>query len=221
MQPKNEQGHPGSRQQPLEAQRGDELFDVVNERNEVIGRATRREVHAKGLWHRATHVVVEDARGRVFLQKRSMAKDTAPGRWDSACSGHVDSGETYEAAAVRELREEIGVVADGPGALEPLFTLAPCEANGWEFLRVFRLRSRGPFVFSLNAAEIERGEWWEKPALARALDARPGEFTNALRMLWERLGQGSPEAREPGKFNGKTATGAPQIQAEDQAEETK
>jgi len=70
--------------QPQAAQRDDELFDVVNERDEVIGHATRREVQARGLWHRATHVVVEDARGRVFLQKRSMAKDTAPGRWDSA-----------------------------------------------------------------------------------------------------------------------------------------
>lgn len=172
------------------AQRDDEVFDIVNERDEVIGRATRREAHARGLRHRATHVVVEDARGRVFLQKRSMAKDTAPGRWDSACSGHVDAGESYEAAAVRELREETGIDAEALGgvdALEPLFTLAPCEANGWEFLRVFRLRSRGPFEFALNAAEIERGEWWTKEALSRALAERPGDFTNALRMLWERL----------------------------------
>jgi len=169
------------------AQRDDEVFDVVNERDVVVGRAARREVHARGLRHRATHVVVEDGRGRVFLQKRSMAKDTAPGRWDSACSGHVDSGEGYEAAAVRELREEIGVVVSGPGELEELFTFKPCEENGWEFLRVFRLRARGPFVFSLNAAEIERGEWWERAALSRALAERPGEFTNALRMLWGKL----------------------------------
>ena len=190
MQPNSQS--PASRRQAAQraqcaAQRDDELFDVVNERDEVVGRATRREVHARGLWHRATHVVVEDERGRVFLQKRSMAKDTAPGRWDSACSGHVDSGESYEAAAVRELREEIGVVVGGPGALEELFTLAPCEANGWEFLRVFHLRSRGPFEFSLNAAEIERGQWWEKPALSRALAEHPGNFTNALRMLWARM----------------------------------
>lgn len=173
------------------AQRDDEVFDIVNERDEVTGRATRREAHARGLWHRATHVVVEDAQGRVFLQKRSMAKDTAPGRWDSACSGHVDAGESYEAAAVRELREEIGLDAGslgGTDAIEALFTLTPCEANGWEFLRVFRLKSRGPFEFKLNPAEIERGEWWAREALFRALAERPGDFTNALRMLWERMG---------------------------------
>jgi len=89
---------------------------------------------------------------------------------------------------VRELREEIGVVVGEPDALEPLFTLTPCDANGWEFLRVFRLRSRGPFALSLNAAEVERGEWWERPELLRALVERPKEFTNALRMLWEKIG---------------------------------
>ena len=94
---------------------------------------------------------------------------------------------------MRELHEEIGIVVSEPDALELLFTLTPCEANGWEFLRVFRLRSRGPFTFSLNAAEIERGEWWEKPELLRALDERPKEFTNALRTLWKKMSGGDAQ----------------------------
>lgn len=53
----------------------EEWFDVVNERDEVIGRELRRTVHARGLWHRAVHVLVFDSAGRVFLQKRSMTKD--------------------------------------------------------------------------------------------------------------------------------------------------
>lgn len=52
----------------------DEWFDVVNARDEVVGRETRRVVHATGLWHRAVHVLVFDAAGRIFLQKRSMKK---------------------------------------------------------------------------------------------------------------------------------------------------
>src|SRR5580692_2637126 len=87
----------------------DELFDIVNARDEIIGRAPRHEVHARGLWHRAVHVLVFNARGEVFLQKRSVLKDTAKGKWDSSSSGHVDTGETYDACAVRELREEIGL----------------------------------------------------------------------------------------------------------------
>src|SRR5277367_4925116 len=87
----------------------EEIFDIVNERDEVVGQNTRREVHARGLWHRAVHVLVFNARGEVFLQKRSMRKDIAAGKWDSSSSGHLDSGEDYDACAVREVREELGL----------------------------------------------------------------------------------------------------------------
>src|SRR5436190_8691061 len=90
----------------------EEIFDVVNERDEVIDRQPRREVHRLGLLHRAVHVLVFNARGEVFLQKRSMSKDTSPGLWDSSASGHLDSGEVYDYCAVRELREEIGLVIE-------------------------------------------------------------------------------------------------------------
>lgn len=92
----------------------EEYFDVVNERDEPIGRAARREVHARGLWHRAVWVLVFDRAGRIFLQKRSMKKDMSPGLWDGSCAGHVDAGEDYDTAAVRELGEELGLHVTTP-----------------------------------------------------------------------------------------------------------
>jgi isopentenyldiphosphate isomerase len=58
----------------------EEIFDIVNERDEVIGRLPRSQVHREGRKHRAVHVLVFNARGEIFLQKRSMAKDTFPAR---------------------------------------------------------------------------------------------------------------------------------------------
>src|ERR1051325_4514503 len=87
----------------------EEIFDVVNERDEIIAQETRREVHRTGLKHRAVHVFVFNSRGEVFLQKRSMSKDSSPGLWDSSASGHLDCGEDYDACVVREMREEIGL----------------------------------------------------------------------------------------------------------------
>src|SRR6266478_8376117 len=87
----------------------EEIFDVVNERDEVVGRQTRNEVHRLGLMHRATHVLVFNKRGQIFLQKRSMKKDRQPGLWDSSASGHLNCGEDYDACSVRELGEEIGL----------------------------------------------------------------------------------------------------------------
>ena len=58
----------------------EEIFDIVNERDEVVGQAPRKEVHARGLWHRAVHVLVFNTRGEVFLQKRSIKKRSSAGR---------------------------------------------------------------------------------------------------------------------------------------------
>ena len=170
---------------PAPAQRGDEIFDVVNERDEVIGQSTRREVHARGLLHRAVHVLVFNARGQVFLQKRSMAKDSAPGCWDSSCSGHLDAGEDYLPAAVRELVEEIGLRVAGLHELTPVLRSDACADTSNEFVWVYRLQSEGPFV--LNPAEIERGEWFAPAEITRAVAERPAEYARSFRYLWTKL----------------------------------
>src|SRR5258706_14114446 len=114
----------------------EEIFDVVNERDKVIGRKARGEVHRLGLKHRAVHVLVFNSRGEVFLQKRSMKKDTFPGAWDSSASGHLDSGEDYDACAVRELREEIGLGLRA--APQRLFKIAACAETGQGHVWVYR-----------------------------------------------------------------------------------
>src|SRR4051812_48340723 len=112
----------------------EEWFDIVDTADEVIGRATRREAHARGLWHRAVHVLVFNAAGQLFLQKRSLKKDMSPGLWDSSCSGHVDSGEDYDTSAVRELGEELGLETTTPP--RRWLRVAACEDTGWEFVWV-------------------------------------------------------------------------------------
>ena len=158
----------------------EEIFDVVNERDEVVDRRPRREVHARGLLHRAVHVLVFNKRGEVFLQKRSMSKDTSPGLWDSSASGHLDSGEDYDYCAVRELREEIGLVVER--VPDRLFKLAACAETGQEFVWVYRLESEGPFT--LHPEEIERGEWWGTEKVKDRVAKRPEEFASAFRLIW-------------------------------------
>ena len=88
-----------------------EWFDVVDALDRPIGRERREVVHSRELFHRAIHVFVLDAAGRMLVQKRSMLKDSAAGLWCSSCSGHLDTGEDYLGAAVRELEEELGAAA--------------------------------------------------------------------------------------------------------------
>src|SRR5262245_54174222 len=161
----------------------EEIFDVVDDRDSVIGQAPRSEVHRRKLHHRAVHVLVFNSRGDVFLQKRSMAKDCFPGAWDSSASGHLDRGESYDACAVRELREELGVQFSL--APQRLFKIDACAQTGWEFVWVYRCEHEGPFA--LNLQEIERGGWFAPEALTEWIQARPEELASGLILLWQRL----------------------------------
>ena len=159
----------------------EEIFDVVNERDEVIGRQPRGEVHRLGLMHRAVHVLVFNAAGQVFLQKRSMKKDRQPGLWDSSSSGHVDSGEDYDACAVRELREEIGLeLAKVPLRL---FKLAASAETDQEHVWIYRCQAEGPF--QLHPEEIERGGWYAPGDVTRWMSDRPEDFASALLVIWK------------------------------------
>lgn len=167
-----------------------EVFDVVDSNDLVIGTSTRGEVHRQGLFHRATHIFVFNRAGQVFLQQRSMEKDSAPGKWGSACSGHVDSGESYEDSARREMLEELGVEVSGP--LEPLFKERARRETGFEFVWVYRTEHSGPFV--LNEHEIMGGQWIEIDALDRWVEERPRDFSWSFVFLWSRYRREAQEA---------------------------
>jgi isopentenyl-diphosphate Delta-isomerase len=160
----------------------DELFDVVDHDDRVIGQAPRREVHARGLLHRAVHVLVHDAAGRLFLQLRSAVKDTFPNCWDSSCSGHLDAGEDYPTAARRELGEELGW-HDGSHPLRPVTKLPASPHTGHEFIEIFLLGPvSGPFI--LHPEEISDGLWVSPAQLDELLAQTPERFASALCLLW-------------------------------------
>jgi isopentenyl-diphosphate delta-isomerase type 1 len=161
----------------------DEIFDVVDERDQVIGQEKRCEVHRRGLRHRAVHILIFNGRGEVFLQKRSMKKDTFPGAWDSSASGHLDTGEDYDSCAVRELREEIGLELGEP--LRKLFKIDACPATGQEFVWVYQWHAEGPF--QLHPDEIECGEWFAPEKVTHLIQTRPEDFASAFRLLWSQV----------------------------------
>ena len=83
---------------------GSEKLEIVDNDGNVIGLAERSELHRNpGLIHRVVHVLVFNNSGELLLQKRSLKKDIAPGKWDTSVGGHVNPGEDVFAAARREM----------------------------------------------------------------------------------------------------------------------
>ena len=160
-----------------------EIFDIVDDSDEVMGSASRNEVHKRGLKHRSVHLLIFNKQGSVLLQKRSMEKDTFPGTWDSSVSGHVDSGETYDEAVIRESWEELGVKFEG--FPEKIFKVDACKETDNEFSWVYRHFSEGPF--SANVEEISEVKWFSTETLDDYILRDSTVFSPAFSLIWSKL----------------------------------
>ncbi|KAK8838583.1 hypothetical protein M9Y10_033215 [Tritrichomonas musculus] len=89
-----------------------EYFDILDENGEKTGRTKlRSEVHRDGDWHKAVHIWILNDKGDVLLQRRCPTKDSHPNCLDISCAGHLSAGDDSITAAVRELKEELGIDA--------------------------------------------------------------------------------------------------------------
>lgn len=85
------------------------MRDVVNENDEVIGRATKEEIEKNQWICRVAFILLTDSAGNLILQQRSANKRAYPLYWSGSAAGHVNAGESYETAAQRELKEELDI----------------------------------------------------------------------------------------------------------------
>lgn len=133
----------------------EEMFPIVDEAGNILGRATRGECHGGSrLLHPVVHLHVFDREGRLYLQRRPDWKDIQPGKWDTAVGGHVDFGENVEMALRREAREELGLTDFQPERLDSYVFESDRER---ELVNTFKATvSQTP----TPSAELDGGHFW-------------------------------------------------------------
>ena len=115
-----------------------EYLDLVNEQDEVVGRLPRSKCIERGLLHRAVVVFIFNSRNQLYIQKRADDAAFYPGFWSASVLGHVSSGETYHEAAIRETREELGLLIDVKEIGDFLSPKWKCkDGTDWEIIHVF------------------------------------------------------------------------------------
>ena len=147
-----------------------EIFPIVDESGNTIGKATRGECHnGSKLLHPVVHLHLFDSLGRIYLQQRPLWKDIQPGKWDTAVGGHIDYGETVEEALLRETREELGLTGVSTTFLLQYVFESEREK---ELVHVFRATYDGEVRPS---DELDGGRFWTIDELKEAFGK--GVFT--------------------------------------------
>jgi 8-oxo-dGTP pyrophosphatase MutT (NUDIX family) len=158
----------------------EELVDIVDDDDIVVATVTRSEMRSRRLQHRSVGIAVISTDGRLLIHRRSLAKDIWPGWWDIAAGGVVAAGETYEAAARRELEEELGIEGD----VEFLGQSRYVDDDVAEICRGYRVVHDGPFEFSDGeVSEVRWVTFAELDAMRRTHSFLPDSMALLLPLL--------------------------------------
>jgi isopentenyl-diphosphate Delta-isomerase len=158
-----------------------EIYDIVDDNDQVIGQASRKHIHENQLLHRSTHVLVFNSQRMLFLQKRALCKDESPGLWDTSSSGHVDAGESYDACAHRELFEELGLRAE----LSVPFKIAACHETHGEHIQVYTCFTDD--AVQINLDEISEGAFFNLHLIKKEVSMNPDSFTSSFKKIFANL----------------------------------
>ena len=155
-----------------------EYLEVVDDHDQVIGMASRYDIHQNSLRHRSVHIFIFNSQGDLYLQKRSPHKDQYPDHWDSSAAGHTDPGESPSEAAQRELWEELGLEMP----LNEVLEYPSCPETGWEFVTLFTAETDNPI--QLNLEEATTGRYFSADQLTQFLSDPLPKIAPGFRLLY-------------------------------------
>ncbi len=126
----------------------DELLDIVDEQDNIIGQKRRSSVYREGLSNfRVVNAFVVNSKGQLWIPRRTYHKRIFPGNLDLSMGGHVESGETYEAAFARELKEELDWDLDQT-EYSRLGYLTPLNHQVSAFMKVYEIKSEKSPIYN-------------------------------------------------------------------------
>ncbi len=162
-----------------------EIMDIVNEKDEVIGKAPREEIYKKLLTHRIVHVLIFNKKQEMALQLRGNVR-FCPYHWCTSAGGHVKSGETSLDAAERELEEELGVKAKLENFSKDIYVDNFRRTGLKKILITFKLLYNGPF--KINPEEVHKIELFSLEKIQKMVDSGEKFHPELLFLLRKHFG---------------------------------
>jgi isopentenyl-diphosphate delta-isomerase type 1 len=160
----------------------------VDENDVPIGAGTKQEATEKGIIHRVIRIFIMNSKGEILLQKRSDNCITSPGKWDQSVGGHVDEGESYDEAAYRELKEELGIEGVELQEITKYYSEGEHLQNKNQFKRFNTIYTGGyDGEFILDPEEVSEVKWISPTELEAWIERDPNELTNGAINAYKHL----------------------------------
>ncbi len=153
----------------------DELLYTVDELNNPVNPEPRKLAHSQGMWHRTSQIWIVNDTQQVLCQRRSLLKDTNPGKWEAIFGGHLAPGQEYIDCAIIELREELGMAVTKEN-LDFLFINK--REKDREFQGIFRINWNGASSdLQLEKEEVEEVKWISIKDLLKTFKEKDGNWS--------------------------------------------
>ena len=149
-----------------------EMIDIVDDQDNVVGCQTISESIRQGLNRRVAHIWIFDSERKLLVCQRPYTAHSYAGKWTSSAGGYVTAGESYEKTALRELEEELGIT----GSLKHAFLLNYSHAQGHHMFIDLWYGFLGAHVLTLDAQEIMATKWFSLLDLAIWMQSQPEDF---------------------------------------------
>ncbi|MDP2587134.1 MAG: NUDIX domain-containing protein [Candidatus Komeilibacteria bacterium] len=169
----------------------EEYFDIVDEKNQPTGEIRlRSEAHTLGLWHRTVHVYFfrqTNKQLEFLVHLRSKNVDSAPNNWDTRFGGHLKAGETYEQAAIGEIKDEVGIEVNLSSLINGLARISNKKTNK-EFSQVYYYKFTGELGdLSFKDNEVQEVKWLKVDQIILELTENPNNWAPRLEGFLEIL----------------------------------
>ena len=161
-------------------------MDYVDDNNQVIGQEDRDKIKEKKLNYRIAHAWIINSKNELLICKRPLNIKAYPGLWTSTAGGHVEANESYEQAARREAKEEIGVSLE----LEHAFTIKYPHPRGcFVFIDLWISKNCDQNNFKFDNTEIVETKFISFSNLTNEIKDHPKKFNPEFILMVEKFNQ--------------------------------
>jgi len=160
---------------------------LVNDNDEVVGTMEKLQAHKEGRLHRAFSVFIVNENKQLLLQQRASHKYHSAGLWSNACCSHPLPEESIQEAAIRRVKEELGICVTNLTNMFSFKYKADLENNLTEHELDHVLLAHYNGSPEINIDEVSDWKYFSMAEIKNMLHIHPEQFTVWFKLILPKI----------------------------------